>query len=133
MRMNKTRLAAVVTIIFFLAGCASLDRKTNNALVAGLVCGAVGAGAGAGGAHIRHHNNLNEGAGAGIGFVAGSLLCGALAYIFTEEPKPAPPPPPPPPPPPAPKPVPPPPPPPPGMMDTVLNLGLNDVSVGGLA
>ncbi|HEY1373023.1 MAG TPA: OmpA family protein [Candidatus Binatia bacterium] len=110
--MNKTRLAAVVTIIFFLAGCATLDRKTNNALIAGGICGAAGAGAGAGAAHIGRDTKLNEGAGAGIGFVTGALLCGALAYIFTEEPRPAPPPPPPPPPP-APKPVPPPPPPPP--------------------
>ena len=113
--MTREKLAVCLALAFFLGSCAQMTNKQKNATIAGLTCGAAGAGLAAGITHTTRHKDssqLREGPAAGIGFATGALICGTLAYIFTEEPKPAPPPPPPPPPP-APKPKPPAPPPPP--------------------
>jgi outer membrane protein OmpA-like peptidoglycan-associated protein len=103
--MKKTKIAAYITLVFFLSGCAGMTYKQKAALIGGGICGLVGAGLGAYGAHEHRRNgSINEGGGAGIGFVSGAVICGALAYWLAEEPKPPPPPPPPPtPPPPPPK------------------------------
>lgn len=110
---NKNKYLALSALGFFMTGCTGMT-KNQAALVSAAVCG-VAAGTGVG---VSRDHDQWAAAPAALG---GALLCGGLAYLFTEDPKPAPkpPPPPPPPPPPAPKPEPkkeapkPPPPPPP--------------------
>ena len=113
--MSHKKYFAWAAVGFFLTGCTGMTRN-QAALVGAATCGAMGAGGGAAAAHQGiDGKHRNEAMGAGIGFTAGALICGGLAYLMTEDPKPkpVPPPPPPPPPPPEPKPKPAPPPPPP--------------------
>jgi OmpA-OmpF porin, OOP family len=106
--MKKARIALCVAIMFFLGGCVQWAQMTRTEKIVTSVagCGLVGAGIGAGA------NRGNRGRGAVIGSLSSALICGALAYFLTEEPRPGAAPAPPPPPPPS-RPAPPPPPPPP--------------------
>lgn len=88
--MKKSWIAFCVAIMFFLGGCAQWDRMTRTEKIVTAVagCGLVGAGIGAG---------ADGGRGAVIGSLSSALICGALAYFLTGEPRaaaaPAPPPP----------------------------------------
>jgi outer membrane protein OmpA-like peptidoglycan-associated protein len=91
--MKKSWIAFCVAIMFFLGGCAQWAQMTRTEKVVTAVagCGLVGAGIGAGADSSR------RGRGAVIGSLSSALICGALAYFLTEEPRavaaPAPPPP----------------------------------------
>jgi OOP family OmpA-OmpF porin len=113
MKMHKVRwLALGVALIFLVSGCAATHNVINNMtrtdkiVTATLGCAAVGGGIGAAAGSGHGHS----GRGAVIGSLSSALICGALAYFFTE-PVAAPPPPAPPPPQARPAPTPPPPPP----------------------
>ena len=105
--MSRNKYLALTALGFFMTGCAGMT-KNQAALSAAAFCG-VAAGAGVG---TSRDSDQWVAAPAAVG---SALLCGGLAYLFTEDPKPKPKPAPPPPPPPPPKakPKPPPPPPPP--------------------
>ena len=111
---NSNKYLALTALGFFMTGCTGMT-KNQAALVGATVCG-LGAGGGVAAARNGESNQWVAGPAA----LGGAILCGGLAYLFTENPKPPPPPPPPPPPAKpeapkkeAPKPPPPPPPPPP--------------------
>jgi len=111
--MKKVRwLALGVAVIFMVSGCATMTRQ-DKIIASTLGCAAVGGGIGAGIGHASDHTAR----GAVIGSLTSALLCGALAYFLTEEPRPAPPPPPPPP---QARPAPTPPPPPPARERTIV-------------
>lgn len=96
---NKNKYLALSALGFFMTGCTGMT-KNQAGLVSAAVCG-VAAGTGVG---VSRDHDQWAAAPAALG---GALLCGGLAYLFTQDPKPAPKPaPPPPPPPPAPKPKP---------------------------
>jgi OmpA-OmpF porin, OOP family len=113
MQMKKVRwLALGVAVIFMVSGCATMTRQ-DKIVAATLGCAAVGGGIGAAAGSGSNHS----GRGAVIGSLTSALLCGAIAYFMTEEPRPAPPQPPPPP---QARPAPTPPPPPPARERTIV-------------
>jgi OOP family OmpA-OmpF porin len=84
LKMKKARIAVCVAILFFVGGCAQINQMTRTEKVVAAVagCGLVGAGIGAGA------DRGNRGRGAVIGSLSSALICGALAYFLTEEPRP---------------------------------------------
>jgi len=113
--MKKGRwLAVTVAVMFLVSGCATMSRQ-DKIIASTIGCAALGGGIGAAAGNGSNH----AGRGAVIGSLTSALLCGALAYFLTEEPRPAPPAPPPPP---QARPAPTPPPPPPPARERTIVL-----------